>query len=31
MAAVFHLGHSSHQTGLDIDIWLRLADSPLFL
>lgn len=25
----FSSGHSSHQTGLDIDIWLRLADSPL--
>ncbi|ELH7812241.1 TPA: penicillin-insensitive murein endopeptidase [Vibrio harveyi] len=25
----FSSGHSSHQTGLDIDIWLRLADEPL--
>lgn len=25
----FSSGHSSHQTGLDIDIWLKLADSPL--
>ncbi|OAJ92526.1 peptidase [Vibrio bivalvicida] len=25
----FSTGHTSHQTGLDIDIWLRLADSPL--
>ncbi|MFW8629457.1 penicillin-insensitive murein endopeptidase [Vibrio natriegens] len=25
----FSSGHSSHQTGLDIDIWLRLADQPL--
>ncbi|MEH0742776.1 penicillin-insensitive murein endopeptidase [Vibrio cholerae] len=25
----FSSGHSSHQTGLDIDIWLRLADAPL--
>ncbi|MEF1288963.1 penicillin-insensitive murein endopeptidase [Vibrio sp. M260118] len=25
----FSSGHSSHQTGLDIDIWLRFADSPL--
>lgn len=25
----FSSGHSSHQTGLDIDIWLRLADTPL--
>lgn len=25
----FSSGHSSHQTGLDIDIWLRLADKPL--
>ncbi|AUI85368.1 penicillin-insensitive murein endopeptidase [Vibrio azureus] len=25
----FSSGHSSHQTGLDIDIWLRLADVPL--
>lgn len=25
----FSSGHSSHQTGLDIDIWLRLSDSPL--
>ncbi|MCA2441869.1 MULTISPECIES: penicillin-insensitive murein endopeptidase, partial [Vibrio] len=25
----FSSGHSSHQTGLDIDIWLRLADYPL--
>lgn len=23
----FSSGHSSHQTGLDIDIWLKLADS----
>ncbi len=25
----FSSGHSSHQTGLDIDIWLKLADSEL--
>ncbi len=25
----FSSGHSSHQTGLDIDIWFRLADSKL--
>ncbi|MFM2589050.1 penicillin-insensitive murein endopeptidase [Vibrio sp. TBV020] len=25
----FSSGHSSHQTGLDIDIWLKLADTPL--
>lgn len=25
----FSSGHSSHQTGLDIDIWLRLADRML--
>ncbi|MCW8332328.1 penicillin-insensitive murein endopeptidase [Vibrio paucivorans] len=25
----FSFGHSSHQTGLDIDIWLRLADQKL--
>ncbi|WP_045400205.1 penicillin-insensitive murein endopeptidase [Vibrio hyugaensis] len=25
----FSSGHTSHQTGLDIDIWLRLADEPL--
>ncbi|EEX91525.1 penicillin-insensitive murein endopeptidase [Vibrio orientalis CIP 102891 = ATCC 33934] len=25
----FSSGHSSHQTGLDIDIWLKLADIPL--
>ena len=25
----FSSGHSSHQTGLDVDIWLRLADEPL--
>ncbi|MDA0129643.1 penicillin-insensitive murein endopeptidase [Vibrio sp. MarTm2] len=25
----FSSGHSSHQTGLDIDIWLKLADEPL--
>ncbi|MGC9403762.1 penicillin-insensitive murein endopeptidase [Vibrio genomosp. F10] len=25
----FSSGHSSHQTGLDIDIWLRFADAPL--
>ncbi|NVD05957.1 penicillin-insensitive murein endopeptidase [Vibrio sp. JPW-9-11-11] len=25
----FSSGHSSHQTGLDIDIWLRLAEHPL--
>ncbi|MEL7291281.1 MAG: penicillin-insensitive murein endopeptidase [Pseudomonadota bacterium] len=25
----FSSGHSSHQTGLDIDIWLRLAEQPL--
>ncbi|WP_070962516.1 penicillin-insensitive murein endopeptidase [Vibrio sonorensis] len=25
----FSSGHSSHQTGLDADIWLRLADYPL--
>ncbi|KJY85114.1 peptidase [Vibrio galatheae] len=25
----FSSGHSSHQTGLDIDIWLRFADRPL--
>ncbi|PFG46286.1 penicillin-insensitive murein endopeptidase [Vibrio sp. ES.051] len=25
----FSSGHKSHQTGLDIDIWLRLADEPL--
>ncbi|MDF2155608.1 penicillin-insensitive murein endopeptidase [Vibrio sp. CAU 1672] len=25
----FASGHSSHQTGLDIDVWLRFADTPL--
>ncbi|WP_045976577.1 penicillin-insensitive murein endopeptidase [Vibrio neptunius] len=25
----FSSGHSSHQTGLDIDIWLKLADGEL--
>ncbi|WP_260259714.1 penicillin-insensitive murein endopeptidase [Vibrio intestinalis] len=25
----FSSGHSSHQTGLDVDIWFRLADSKL--
>ncbi|MBA5762338.1 penicillin-insensitive murein endopeptidase [Vibrio sp. 404] len=25
----FSSGHSSHQTGLDVDIWLRLADAKL--
>ncbi|MFB9135112.1 penicillin-insensitive murein endopeptidase [Vibrio olivae] len=25
----FSSGHSSHQTGLDVDIWLRLASKPL--
>lgn len=25
----FSSGHSSHQTGLDIDIWLKLVDTPL--
>ncbi|CED56715.1 penicillin-insensitive murein endopeptidase [Aliivibrio wodanis] len=25
----FSHGHSSHQTGLDVDIWLRLLDQPL--
>tara|TARA_Y100001956_G_scaffold12242_1_gene11507 strand:+ start:3076 stop:3927 length:852 start_codon:yes stop_codon:yes gene_type:complete len=25
----FSSGHSSHQTGLDIDIWLKLADTRL--
>ncbi|NOH64291.1 penicillin-insensitive murein endopeptidase [Vibrio sp. RE88] len=25
----FSSGHSSHQTGLDIDIWLKLADDKL--
>ncbi|GAK83963.1 murein endopeptidase [Vibrio ponticus] len=25
----FSSGHSSHQTGLDADIWLRLADTKL--
>jgi penicillin-insensitive murein endopeptidase len=25
----FSSGHSSHQTGLDIDIWLRLTKEPL--
>ncbi|MGF1696844.1 penicillin-insensitive murein endopeptidase [Vibrio lamellibrachiae] len=25
----FSSGHSSHQTGLDIDVWLRLAKEPL--
>ncbi|OIQ25712.1 penicillin-insensitive murein endopeptidase [uncultured Vibrio sp.] len=25
----FSSGHSSHQTGLDIDIWLRLTKQPL--
>ncbi|TMX47160.1 penicillin-insensitive murein endopeptidase [Vibrio sp. Hep-1b-8] len=25
----FSSGHSSHQTGLDIDIWLKFADTPL--
>ncbi|EGU49330.1 penicillin-insensitive murein endopeptidase [Vibrio ichthyoenteri ATCC 700023] len=27
----FSSGHSSHQTGLDIDIWFRLADTKLSL
>ncbi|USD66614.1 penicillin-insensitive murein endopeptidase [Vibrio sp. SCSIO 43136] len=25
----FSSGHSSHQIGLDVDIWLKLADAPL--
>ncbi|CAM3083490.1 penicillin-insensitive murein endopeptidase [Vibrio mytili] len=25
----FSSGHNSHQTGLDIDIWFRLTDTPL--
>ncbi|WP_162047023.1 penicillin-insensitive murein endopeptidase [Vibrio taketomensis] len=25
----FSSGHTSHQTGLDVDIWLRLADTKL--
>ncbi len=25
----FSSGHASHQTGLDVDIWLRLANTPL--
>ncbi|RTZ15262.1 hypothetical protein EJ063_12430 [Vibrio aquaticus] len=24
----FSSGYSSHQTGLDIDTWLKLADTP---
>ncbi|UPW17074.1 penicillin-insensitive murein endopeptidase [Agarivorans sp. TSD2052] len=25
----FNVGHSSHQIGLDVDIWLKLVDAPL--